>query len=126
MCAAVLTRANGGKLTPTECVVGFLLTTTLSRQLLTVGHNILLIIGERWRTLLTNSMLRGLRPASTVVRLFVPLSIGLEAACKPMFTLPVITPVSAAPFNFGGLKTNRRLRVLLCSPVVPTKTLTRE
>lgn len=71
------------------------------------------------------SMLCGLRPASSVVRLLVPLSIGFEARCRPMFSLPVTMRESAAPLRFGGLKTSMRLSVLLCWCVVLTQTLSR-
>lgn len=66
-------------------------------------------------------MLCGLRLVSIVVKLFVFFSIGLEVVCKLMFILLVIMLVSVVLFNFGGLKINKWLRVLLCSFVVLMK-----
>lgn len=119
-CAAVFMSAKCGMLRWTECVVGFPLTMTLRKKLLTVGQRILLTPRPRWRTLLTNRMLLVLRPARTVVRLFACLTVGLSAARTPEFTLPVMMAVSAAPFRFGGFEKTMRLSGLRWSPVVLT------
>lgn len=116
--AAVLTNANGVKLTRTEWVSGFPLTMTLTWQLLTVEHRHLLMTGSNWRTLLTKSMLPPLSEANILVRLFGPLSIGFDAIPKLIFNLPVTTPDNAAPFNLGGLRKSIRLSVLPCTWVV--------
>ncbi len=75
-------------------------------------------MGPRWRTLLTNSILPGLKEARTLVKLLGPLRIGLSAIPKSMFSLPVTTVESAAPFRFGGLRRSARLNGLLWHPVV--------
>lgn len=93
---------------------------TLRVKLLTVGHRILLIEWPRWRTLLTNSILFGRKPARTVVRLFACVTVGLSAAPTRVFSLPVTMAVSAAPFRFGGFEKTMRLSALLWSRVVLT------
>lgn len=81
------------------------------------------MIGDNWWILLMNSMLFVLRFVSSVVRLFVCLSMGFDVWCRFMFILCVMMCVSVVLLRFGGLNSSMWLSGLEWCFVVLMKIL---